>query len=577
MPSLHNFWKLRASLRPSSGGYKADLLQAGRLKTVFEKGSSSSPRNTRPSFPLHSHSGSSLPPSPRHPSVSAFLSKLFSTSRGSTADHSPVTASPGNYAREKKALSATAALSRVISTPSIHGPLVQSCGGYPTSLDGGVHVAVSTTTSRLPQESWREHLNCEKSICKDHAICTAAEETQEEWKEQRLGPIENVTDLDASSKLSIISFEAKKELRILHSAKISNIVDEFTVRRKISGEGERLETGRVFERITIQGAQGIQNVFSQSIPFRFFHSGTTSPVVGKYASFARTNLSSLGLALDQNGEDEIPVGPKESRVESSSLQLLSGACCLPHPKKVKTGGDDAYFICSSEQVVGVADGVGGWADMGVDAGEYARELMTQSMIAVCQEPQGFIDPARVMARAHSKTKCRGSSTACILALSDYGLQAANLGDSGFLLMRNGRTVFKSPVQQHQFNIPFQLESGGSDPPSAAEVFSLPVAAGDVIVAGTDGLFDNVYDNELTGVVVRSTRAGHGPQLTAQKLVALARERAEDRNRQTPFSTAAQEAGFRFYGGKMDDITVIVSYITNSKSVPVTAKSLIPSL
>ncbi len=244
MPSLHNFWKLRASLRPSSGGYKADLLQAGRLKTVFEKGSSTSPRNTRPSSPLHSHSGSSSPPSSRHPSVSAFLSKLFSTSRGSTADHSPVTANPGNYAREKKALSAIAALSRVISTPSIHDPLVQSCGGYPTSLDGGVHVTVSTTTSRLPQESWREHLNCEKSICKDHAICTAAEETQEEWKEQRLGPRENVTGLDASSKLSIISFETKKELRILHSAKISNIVDGFNVRSKISGEGERLETGR---------------------------------------------------------------------------------------------------------------------------------------------------------------------------------------------------------------------------------------------------------------------------------------------------------------------------------------------
>jgi hypothetical protein len=66
-----------------------------------------------------------------------------------------------------------------------------------------------------------------------HSIYTAAEETQEEWKEQRLGPRENVTDLDASSKLSIISFEAKKELRILHSAKISNIIDEFTVRRKI--------------------------------------------------------------------------------------------------------------------------------------------------------------------------------------------------------------------------------------------------------------------------------------------------------------------------------------------------------
>jgi len=78
------------------------------------------------------------------------LSKLFSTSRGSTADHSPMTTNLGNYAREKKALSATTALSLVISTPSIHGPLVQSCWGHPTSLDGGVHVTVSTTTTRLP-------------------------------------------------------------------------------------------------------------------------------------------------------------------------------------------------------------------------------------------------------------------------------------------------------------------------------------------------------------------------------------------------------------------------------------------
>ena len=53
-----------------------------------------------------------------------------------------------------------------------------------------------------------------------------------------------------------------------------------------------------------------------------------------------------------------------------------------------------------------------------------------------------------------------------------GLHAANLGDSGFILIRNGRTIFKSPVQQHQFNIPFQLESGGSDPPSAAEVLTI---------------------------------------------------------------------------------------------------------
>jgi len=97
-----------------------------------------------------------------------------------------------------------------------------------------------------------------------------------------------------------------------------------------------------------------------------------------------------------------------------------------------------------------------------------------------------------------------------------------------------------------------------------QVFSLQVAAGDVLVAGTDGLFDNLYDNELMGIVIHSMRVGLDPQVTAQKIAALARERAEDGNRQTPFSTAAQEAGFRFYGGKMDDITVIVSYVTNIK-------------
>lgn len=54
-----------------------------------------------------------------------------------------------------------------------------------------------------------------------------------------------------------------------------------------------------------------------------------------------------------------------------------------------------------------------------------------------------------------------------------------MGDSGFVIVRNSRTIFKSPVQQHQFNIPFQLENGGSDPPSAAQVnkhllsFSIP--------------------------------------------------------------------------------------------------------
>lgn len=250
-------------------------------------------------------------------------------------------------------------------------------------------------------------------------------------------------------------------------------------------------------------------------------------------------------------------------LSSKGLRLLSGACYFPHPEKAVTGGEDAYFICPEKQVFGVADGVGGWAEVGVDSGEYARKLMCESLIAAREEPTGCVDAARVLKKAYSKTTCRGSSTACILALSDYGLEAVNLGDSGFLVVRNGRMIFKSPAQQHNFNFPFQLEScGAGDPVSAAEHFCVEVAAGDVIIAGTDGLFDNLFAAEMETIVLQATWSGMGPDTTAQQIAYLAREHANDCNRQTPFSAAAQSAGYSFYGGKMDDITVIVSYVTD---------------
>lgn len=104
-------------------------------------------------------------------------------------------------------------------------------------------------------------------------------------------------------------------------------------------------------------------------------------------------------------------------LDNGSLKLVSGSCYLPHPAKVETGGEDAHFICADEQAVGVADGVGGWADVGINAGEYARELMYYSMDAILHEPKDSIDPARVLEKAYSKTKAKGSSTACIIALN----------------------------------------------------------------------------------------------------------------------------------------------------------------
>ena len=61
---------------------------------------------------------------------------------------------------------------------------------------------------------------------------------------------------------------------------------------------------------------------------------------------------------------------------------------IPHPDKVDKGGEDAFFVTpggtESGQAdgdepwlgaFGVADGVGGWGDDGIDPGEYANTLM----------------------------------------------------------------------------------------------------------------------------------------------------------------------------------------------------------
>ena len=51
-----------------------------------------------------------------------------------------------------------------------------------------------------------------------------------------------------------------------------------------------------------------------------------------------------------------------------------------------------------------------------------------------------------------------------------GLHAINLGDSGFMVVRDGCTVFRSPAQQHSFNFTYQLENGSvGDLPSSGEV------------------------------------------------------------------------------------------------------------
>lgn len=248
------------------------------------------------------------------------------------------------------------------------------------------------------------------------------------------------------------------------------------------------------------------------------------------------------------------------------LMLAAGAAMIPHPAKADRGGEDAYFVCESGRCMGVADGVGGWAEIGIDPGLYSRELMNHAKeFALTMEP-GADGPQQILEYAHRKTAARGSCTACILCVHDSSLHASNLGDSGFMVVRDGELAFMSPQQQHEFNFPYQLGSIDSmaDMPSAAQRFAIDVQVGDIVVAATDGVFDNIYPDEAAAMVTLAKRNGDSPANAAMLLAQFARTRAADPAHLSPFAYGAQQLGYRYFGGKMDDITVVCAYIEEGK-------------
>lgn len=102
----------------------------------------------------------------------------------------------------------------------------------------------------------------------------------------------------------------------------------------------------------------------------------------------------------------------------------------------------------------------------------------------------------------------GSSTACVLILNreNSTVYTANIGDSGFIVVREGQIIHRSEEQQHYFNTPFQLslpppgQNVLSDSPESADTLSFPVRNGDVILAATDGVFDNVPSDLLLDIL-----------------------------------------------------------------------------
>lgn len=127
-------------------------------------------------------------------------------------------------------------------------------------------------------------------------------------------------------------------------------------------------------------------------------------------------------------------------------------------------------------------------------------------------------------------------------------------------------LFKSEELQHSFNFPYQLGPQSSDRPDDADIHTMTVQAGDIVILGTDGLFDNFDEKSIVDVVSKNLKGLASPSdlslpALAQSIANEAYKVSQNKKAMSPFSRNALAHGYRFIGGKPDDITVLVSRVS----------------
>ncbi|GEQ68014.1 hypothetical protein JCM33374_g1680 [Metschnikowia sp. JCM 33374] len=247
-------------------------------------------------------------------------------------------------------------------------------------------------------------------------------------------------------------------------------------------------------------------------------------------------------------------------------------------------GEDNLFV--SEQsadgclALGVADGVGGWADAGYDSSAISRELCHLIKTGFeAADSKTTVSPRSLLASAFDGVQKSadveiGGTTACLGVLTpDRKLKVANLGDSWCGLFRDHKLIEETRFQTHNFNTPYQLakipqrilheaERQGKryiiDSPDMCDEYEWDLQKDDVVIFATDGVTDNVVPQDIE-VFLKDQAAQNKPlHETSAQLVKEVVKVSKDPNYPSAFAQELSKlTGQRYMGGKEDDITVVM--------------------
>lgn len=112
----------------------------------------------------------------------------------------------------------------------------------------------------------------------------------------------------------------------------------------------------------------------------------------------------------------------------------------------------------------IADGVGGWAQHGIDSGLYSKTLCYMISGFYDSNPGYYTDhPDELLKYSVAHNPYQGSSTITVITLNEVTgkMKIAYFGDSLTSVYSNGRK-FKTQEHTHGFNQPYQVGMQGDD-------------------------------------------------------------------------------------------------------------------
>lgn len=209
------------------------------------------------------------------------------------------------------------------------------------------------------------------------------------------------------------------------------------------------------------------------------------------------------------------------------LRFISASTNRQHKFKTEMGMINADVTQETHSFLGLCDGVSEVQKMGIRPDEFPKDLLLRCREAFEERDVSYSSSGStdwlldMIEESYEQTTTMGSTTLLMAVLEEHNrLIVANLGDCCCLLLRRNRSqptklqiVYKTEALRFQHNKPYQIvrmegveDSQMTPVIESTHIGVLQAQHGDILVLGSDGVFDNLHDEDIVRIISKTCPA-----------------------------------------------------------------------